>query len=101
MNGDQALFNGIELIHVPGHSLGGQAVSIQTRDGKAVISGFCSIKENFYPKKTHPMAGHPVLLPGIMVDALKAYQSILKLREKADIILALHDPDLLEMKSIP
>jgi hypothetical protein len=81
--------------------LGGQAVSIQTKNGKAIISGFCSIKENFYPKKTHPMAGHPVVLPGIMVDAVKAYESILKIKEKADIILSLHDPELLEIKGIP
>ena len=101
VKGDHALFNGIELIHVPGHSLGGQAVSIQTKNGKAIISGFCSIKENFYPKKTHPMAGHPVVLPGIMVDAVKAYESILKIKERADIILPLHDPELLEIKSIP
>lgn len=101
VKGDRELFEGIELIHVPGHSLGGQAVSIQTQKGKAIISGFCSIKENFFPKKTHPMAGHPVVLPGIMVDAVKAYKSILKIRERADVILPLHDPDLLEMNGIP
>jgi glyoxylase-like metal-dependent hydrolase (beta-lactamase superfamily II) len=101
VKGDRELSEGIELIHVPGHSLGGQAVSIQTKNGKAIISGFCSIKENFYPKKTHPMAGHPVVLPGIMVDAVKAYESILKIKERADIILPLHDPELLEIKSIP
>ena len=101
VKGDRELFEGIELIHVPGHSRGGQAVSVQTKDGKAIISGFCSIRENFFPKKTHPMAGHPVLLPGIMVDAVKAYESILKIKERADIILPLHDPGLLEMKSIP
>jgi glyoxylase-like metal-dependent hydrolase (beta-lactamase superfamily II) len=101
VKGDLELFEGIELISVPGHSLGGQAVSIQTKNGKAIISGFCSIKENFYPQKTHPMVGYPVLLPGIMVDAVKAYQSVLKLREKADILLPLHDPELLEIKSIP
>lgn len=101
VKGDRELFEGIELIHVPGHSLGGQAVSIQTQKGKAIISGFCSIKENFFPKKTHPMAGHPVVLPGIMVDAVKAYKSILKIKERADVILPLHDPDLLEMNGIP
>lgn len=101
VKGDHELLKGIELLLVPGHSLGGQAVSIQTKNGKAIISGFCSIKENFYPKKTHPMAGHPVVLPGIMVDAVKAYESILKIKERADIILPLHDPELLEIKGIP
>lgn len=101
VKGDRELLEGIELIHVPGHSLGGQAVSIQTQKGKAIISGFCSIRENFFPKKTHPMAGHPVVLPGIMVDAVEAYKSILKIKERADVILPLHDPDLLEMNGIP
>jgi hypothetical protein len=36
-----------------------------------------------------------------MVDAVKAYESILKIKEKADIILPLHDPELLEIKGIP
>ncbi len=101
VKGDHELWEGIEVILTPGHSRGGQAVSVQTEGGRAIISGFCSIKENFHPKKTHPMAGHPVVLPGIMVDAVKAYESILKIKERADIILPLHDPDLLEMKSIP
>ena len=101
VKGDHELGKGIELILTPGHSRGGQAVSVQTEGGRAIISGFCSIQENFHPKKTHPMAGHPVVLPGIMVDAVKAYESILKIKERADIILPLHDPDLLEMKSIP
>jgi N-acyl homoserine lactone hydrolase len=101
VRGDHKLSEGIELLHVPGHSLGCQAVSIQTNKGKAVISGFCAIKENFFPKKVHPFAGGSVVLPGIMVDAIKAYHSLLKLKEKADIILPLHDPDVLEMGSIP
>lgn len=67
----------------------------------AVISGFCPTKENFPPEKVHPFAGGSVVLPGIMVVAIKAYHSLLKLKEKADIILPLHDPDVLEMGSIP
>lgn len=54
VKGDCELSEGIELIHVPGHSLGGQAVSVQTKNGKAIISGFCSIKENFIRKRPIP-----------------------------------------------
>lgn len=101
VKGDHMLLDGIELIHVPGHSLGCQAVSVQTNKGKAIISGFCSIKENFYPEKTNPFIGSPVILPGIIMDAIKAYESILKIREKADIILPLHEPEILGLGKIP
>ena len=101
VQGDVRLMEGIELIHVPGHSPGGQAVSVQTAKGKAVISGFCSTRENFYPEKTNPFVGHPVILPGILMDAVKAYESILKIKERADLILPLHDPDVLNLKTIP
>lgn len=101
VDGDHKLLEGIELIHVPGHSLGCQAVSVQTDKGKAIISGFCSIRENFFPEKTHPFIGGPVILPGIFMDGVKAYESILKVKQKADIILPLHDPEILKIKEIP
>jgi glyoxylase-like metal-dependent hydrolase (beta-lactamase superfamily II) len=101
VQGDCRLLDGIELIHVPGHSLGCQGVSVQTEKGEAVISGFCSIRENFYPEKTNPFIGHPVILPGILMDSVKAYESILKIKERADLILPLHEPDILKMKTIP
>ena len=102
VRGDQNLFEGIDLLFTPGHSAGGQAVCIETDKGKAVISGLCSIKDNFYPKVAHPMAGGgTTILPGIMLDAVKAYNSLLKMRDIADIILPLHEPGILEMKSIP
>jgi len=101
ISGDHKLFDGIELIHVPGHSPGCQAVSVRTDKGTVVISGFCSVMENFYPEKAHPMVGNSVVLPGIFTNALEAYQSVLKVRERADIILPLHDPDVVNMSAIP
>lgn len=102
INGDHELFKGIDLLFVPGHSAGGQAVCIQTDKGKAVISGLCGIKENFYPENVHPMAGGgTTILPGIILDAIKAYNSIIRIKEVSDIILPLHEPEILEMKSIP
>lgn len=101
VNGDHKLMDGIEFIHVPGHSLGCQAVSVQTDRGKAVISGFCTIRENFFPEKKHPFVGGSVILPGIFMDGVKAYESILKVKAIADIILPLHDPEILKIKKIP
>lgn len=37
----------------------------------------------------------------IMLVAIKVYHSLLKLKQKAHVILPLYDPDVLEMKSIP
>ena len=102
IKGDFRLFEGIDLLFTPGHSAGGQSVCVQTDKGKAVISGLCGIKENYYPENINPMAGGgTTILPGIMLDAVKAYHSIIRIKEAADIILPLHDPEILKMKSIP
>ena len=102
INGDYMLFEGIDLFFAPGHSAGGQAVCVQTDKGKAVISGLCSIKENYYPEYVNPMAGGgTTILPGIMFDAVRAFNSITRIKEIGDIILPLHEPEILERKSIP
>jgi len=102
IKGDLELFPGIQLLLVPGHSAGGQAVCIQTEKGKVVISGLCGIEENFFPRSPSPMAGNEnTILPGIMLDALKAFKSINRMRDIADIILPLHEPKILDLKSIP
>ena len=101
LKGDRRLFEGIELLHVPGHSPGCQAVAVQTDKGRAIISGFCSINENFFPRKAHPLIGAPVLLPGLFVDGVQAYESILRIKSEADIILPLHDEALFHCECIP
>lgn len=102
INGDRNLLEGIELLFVPGHTAGGQAVCIETDKGKAVISGLCTIKENFYPDRVHPMAGGgTTILPGIMLDPVKAFISITRIKKLGKIILPLHEPGILEIKSIP
>lgn len=104
IKGDSKVFEGIDLLFVPGHCAGSQAVCVKIDKNKVVISGFCSIRENFYPKEGHFMAvagGGTVILPGIMLDPVKAFKSILRIKEVADIILPLHEPEILEMKSIP
>ncbi|RJR16940.1 MAG: N-acyl homoserine lactonase family protein [Desulfobacteraceae bacterium] len=95
IDGDYTLAPGIELLKVPGHTPGCQAVSVATKKGKAVISGFCTIMENFFPEESDkdksPMCGYPVKLPGIFVDAAEAYESLLRVKNIADIVLPLHD----------
>lgn len=102
INGDRHLFDGIDLISTPGHSPGGQAVSVCTEKGSAVISGLCGTRENFFPLEPNPFAGgSTTILPGIMVDAVKAYHSMLRIQEIADLIVPLHDPEIISVKSIP
>jgi N-acyl homoserine lactone hydrolase len=102
IQGDHKLFDGLDVILVPGHSAGGQAVCVRTGRGKVVISGLCGTRENFYPQEPHPFAGGgEFILPGIMLDAVKAYQSMVRLKAVADFIVPLHDPEVLEMKTIP
>lgn len=92
VEGDTVFADGIDLLLTPGHSAGGQSVAVRTSRGKAIISGFCSIRENFEPPpRAH---GMPVVAPGILIDALQAYDSAARIKELADIILPLHEADL-------
>jgi N-acyl homoserine lactone hydrolase len=106
VGGYHELLPGIELIPVPGHSPGCQAVSVDTEAGKAVISGFCCVKENFFPpddihERVSPFVGYQVMIPGIHYDAIKAYESVQKVKEIADIIIPNHEPDLMDVEIIP
>lgn len=91
---------GIELLPAPGHTPGIQAVSIMTDKGRAIITGFCSIKENFEPpEEVREM--WPVLTPGTHTNAMDAFDSALRIKGIADILIPQHDPSFVEVKSIP
>jgi N-acyl homoserine lactone hydrolase len=106
IDGEQTILPGIAVMPVPGHTPGCQAVIVDTAEGKAVISGFCSIMENFFPPEdvkttVTPFASYPVIAPGIHTDLLQSYESVLKVKQVADIIIPLHDPDIAEKNQIP
>jgi glyoxylase-like metal-dependent hydrolase (beta-lactamase superfamily II) len=106
IEGDKTILPGIAVMLVPGHTPGGQAVVVETIKGRAVISGFCSIMENFNPPediktKISPLATYPVIAPGIHTDLFQAYESTLRVKQMADIIIPLHDPDLALKEEIP
>jgi N-acyl homoserine lactone hydrolase len=94
IEGDVVIKDGIELIFTPGHTPGGQSVAIQTRAGRAVITGFCCNDQNF-------PANGPVVASGVHIDAIEAYESAKKIREMADILIPLHDLSVGRQKSIP
>ncbi len=90
IDGEGEVVPGVRVFPVPGHTPGAQAVEIDTAGGKAVISGFCCIQDVFAGGVT----------PGIHVDALAAYDSVEKVRSRADIIIPQHDPEFAARRSI-
>ena len=76
-------------------------VIIDTEKGKAVISGFCVIKENFYPPIEITAMEMDVIPPGTPVNTYDAYDIMLKVREMADILLPLHEPEFAGVREIP
>jgi glyoxylase-like metal-dependent hydrolase (beta-lactamase superfamily II) len=106
VRGRKRTLPGLELIPSPGHCPGGQSVAVETKVGRVIIAGFCSIKDNFYPRadireKVSPMAGYPVMIPGIHFDAFKAYQSVCKIKKLADLVLPIHDPGIMDLEVVP
>lgn len=106
IEGDAEILPNINVIFAPGHTPGTQAVSIKTPEGLVVITGGCSITENYFPPENvkttiSPFATYPVIAPGIHTDLFQAYESALKIKQIADIIIPMHDPILAVRNCIP
>ena len=104
VKGYQEIFPGIELIPTPGHTPGAMSVAVNTEKGKAVITGFCCLKENFGPPQgasEELKELTPVVAPGIHLNAIDGFESVLLVKGLADIVLACHDPSFLEPQTIP
>ncbi len=95
VEGKKEVVRGIKVLLTPGHSPGSQSVAIKTENGTAVITGFCCVNENFIE------GAWPVIPPGIHTNATQAYDSILKIKEIADIIVPLHEPTFADKETIP
>jgi metal-dependent hydrolase (beta-lactamase superfamily II) len=104
VRGHHEIAPGIELIPAPGHTPGCQAVSVNTTKGKAIITGFCSTFANFEPPKdasNEIQAITPVISPGIHLNAVEAFESTLYIKGLADILIPVHEPSFMKVKSIP
>ncbi|MDO8491411.1 MAG: N-acyl homoserine lactonase family protein [Dehalococcoidia bacterium] len=100
VDGDAHVVEGVDLLFTPGHAAGGQSVVVQTAKGKVVIAGMCTIRDNFDPPADMiPLL--PVIAPAIHINVIEAYESALRIKNTADIIVPLHAPEYLEQKSIP
>jgi len=101
IDGQQEIASGLSVFLTPGHSPGGQSVEINTAAGKAVITGFCSTLKTFAETDLMKRRGWEVSIPLIHQDIREAYDSVLAVKRRADIVLALHDPRFIEKALIP
>jgi len=97
LDGDAPITDGIKVIFTPGHTPGTQSVAVETAQGIAVISGFCSVEDNF----GNESKGRPMAAPGVYTNLLQAYDSIIKVKQTADIIIPLHDMKYTHVDAIP
>lgn len=95
VEGEKEIVKGVKVLLTPGHSPGSQSIAIKTEKGTAVITGFCCINKNFTE------GVWPVTPPGIHANATQAYDSMLKVKEIADIIIPLHEPTFAKKEAIP
>jgi len=100
VEGDTKIRDGLSVISTPGHSVGGQSVSIQTAKGTAIISGICSIRENFEPPEPINKI-MPVIPTGVLVNLFDVYDNLLRIKKMADIIIPIHEPEYVQINHIP
>lgn len=100
IDGDTQVADGVRVLLTPGHTEGGQSVVVDTEKGKVIISGLCTIRDNFEPPQpvTRIM---PVIAPGLHLDAREAFASLKRIKDEADIIVPLHDAEFASQGIIP
>ncbi len=97
---DMEIAPGISVMHTPAHTLGGLTVFVDTAKGRAAITGFCVIKENFNPPAAVRAMELEVIPPGTSINTYAAYDMMLKVRDLADILLPLHEPEFASVDTI-
>lgn len=104
VKGDHDLVPGVRLLFTPGHTPGIQSVAVETAVGLAIITGFCCLGENFTPQESpawKTTSVPEVIPPGIHTNMVQAYESMLRIKELADIVIPFHDPAMASKKCIP
>ncbi|HDM78059.1 MAG TPA: N-acyl homoserine lactonase family protein [Deltaproteobacteria bacterium] len=97
---DQEIVPGIHVMHTPAHTEGGLTVFVDTPSGKAAITGFCVIKENFFPPTEIVAMEMEVIPPGTHVNVYEAYDIMIRVKEMADILIPLHEPEFAAVDTI-
>jgi len=99
IEGEKEIVPGINVVPVPGHTPGSQAVLVDLENKKAALTGFCCVLENFEPPEKIRKAW-PVIPIGVSVNSLEAYDSMLKLKGLADLIIPMHSMEYAEKEFI-
>lgn len=97
---DTEIVPGILAVHTPVHTEGGLTLFIDTPAGKAAITGFCVINENFNPPVQIKAMEMDVIPPGTHVNVYESYDIMIRVKEAADILLPLHEPDFASQDTI-
>jgi N-acyl homoserine lactone hydrolase len=98
---EKELFPGISVLHTPAHTKGGLTILVDTPKGKAAITGFCVIMENFNPPKEILALDMDIIPPGTHVNVYESYDIMERVKEAADILLPLHEPKFASIDTIP
>lgn len=101
VDGDTEIIDRVGVLLTPGHTPGTQSIWVETPKGLAIITGFCCTRDNFNVTSEAKAKGLEVIAPGIHVDALQAYDSALKVKRAAEIILPIHDIEFMDKSKIP
>lgn len=101
IDGRKEIIQGVSVFLSPGHTAGGQSIEIDTTAGKAIITGFCCTLSTFVQTDEMKRRGWEVTVPLIHHDVREAYDSVLEVKHRADIIVALHDPIFIGKETIP
>ncbi len=94
------IVQGISVIHTPVHTKGGLSVCIDTEKGKAVITGFCIINDNYQPPDQVKAMEMEVIPPGTHINVEESYDIMISIKEFADILIPLHEPEFASMETI-
>lgn len=97
---DGEILPGITVSHTPAHTPGGLTVWIETENGLAAITGFCVIEENFFPPPAITGMEMAVIPPGTVVNAYDAYDIMVDVKSRADILIPLHEPKFAAMETV-
>jgi len=97
---DTEIVAGILAVHTPVHTEGGLTLFIDTPAGKAAITGFCVINENFNPPVQIKAMEMDVIPPGTHVNVYESYDIMMNIKAAADILLPLHEPEFASQDTV-
>ena len=89
IEGDQKIVDGVEVLLTPGHTPGTQSVAVDTPKGCAIICGMCCLDQNLFPPP-QVLKLQEVIPTTIVYNAMQDYDSMLRIKREADIVVTSH-----------